>query len=543
MVERAKQSDAGSVTSSRLDASPAHEYSISASSPISFPPHTTTELQHTSARDSLSSSLSLRPPLASRPVKVSAAAAAALSAPESLPRLYCSSAALPRLLEHRPRVPLRACVRAEAIAVVHLILAVEAAHCSPDLRCRHTLYRVSSSSPSSSSLCSAFACASPASVQETESISLNYACLDVVGWDAAAGLFLLRLLSDAHLHAQHRGLQSPARRWFVFGFTAKEECRSWIECLSLAIAHPLVIYYNGDNLKVRLREPVEPPLPPTRSTLQLLPRGYRGGVELVPQYENEEGDSDRDELVERKVGDWRGDAAAGDGGRYDDTEELVPVAFTLRFSSLSVPVSLSLSPPSQFAAQDMPPASHLSPLLDRLYHNKVGFGCLTSEDRQLEQRSHSSLLFGEVLFSGVTKLMDCMHLDGRREASAGGGVSVVDLGSGVGKLCLQVWLQYEWVQRVEGVELAVSRFGLGRQALLELVKGEEETDAGQTEGRKRKLTAAAALLPLRPAQQLRLFHLRRLHAAVRCRSSPFGCVARRLCCSLRSSSHADADSR
>jgi len=85
----------------------------------------------------------------------------------------------------------------------------------------------------------------------------------------------------------------------------------------------------------------------------------------------------------------------------------------------------------------------------------------------------------------VTKLLDEVHLNAREGSGDGeeGGVSVVDMGSGVGKLCVQLLLQYECVTRIDGFELAISRYKLGKQALQELVDdGWGEGTAGEAEG-------------------------------------------------------------
>ena len=341
-------------------------------------------------------------------------------------------------------------------------------------------FRVSSSAVSDPtaarpSLASALLCSAAFTVVETDRLSLNYACLDVVGYDPASSLYLLRVLTE--LHSSHAALQL-GRRWFTLGFTSKEDCRGWVNVITPAIAHHLSIHYHGDSVKVRLREPVEPPLPSTRSALQVRPRGYRGELSLTQRFEPDWDDASADDsdLVERKAGERR---TATD----DSDDEHAPIAFTLLLPSLPSPLSVDVWPSPLFAPYELPPASHLAPLLERLYLGRVGFGCLTASDRLLEQTTHSSLLFGEVLFPGVTKLMDAMHLDGRRTAAGAeaGGLTVVDLGSGVGKLCMQVFLQYDSVERVEGVELAFSRYGLGRQAMLELLK-EDAADPSDQPG-------------------------------------------------------------
>ena len=234
---------------------------------------------------------------------------------------------------------------------------------------------------------------------------------------------------------------------------------------------------------MRLREPVEPVLPEVRSVLGWTSRGWRGEVSMQPLYDDE-----GDKMVERKVGE-RGSETEG--------EDVAPSAFVVHFSACSASSStadgatLLLSPLALLASYDLPPSSFVNPLLDRLYHNKVGFGCLTPLDRQLEASAHSSLLFGEVLPAGVTKLLDEVHLDAREGSVSGsggeGGISVVDMGSGVGKLCAQLLLQYGCVTRIDGFELAISRYKLGKQALQELVDDGWGEGGGAAEGGSRQM--------------------------------------------------------
>ncbi len=62
--------------------------------------------------------------------------------------------------------------------------------------------------------------------------------------------------------------------------------------------------------------------------------------------------------------------------------------------------------------------------------------------------SGSSLLYGEVLPSGVTKLLDSIHLDASRAHV------LYDLGCGIGKLAVQAWLQWPHLTKVVGVEVS-----------------------------------------------------------------------------------------
>lgn len=66
-----------------------------------------------------------------------------------------------------------------------------------------------------------------------------------------------------------------------------------------------------------------------------------------------------------------------------------------------------------------------------------------------------NLLFstaGEILFNGVSRIMDPQHLN----AGAPGTRSLFDLGSGCGRLCVQVFLQFPNLVRVVGVEVSTS---------------------------------------------------------------------------------------
>ena len=57
---------------------------------------------------------------------------------------------------------------------------------------------------------------------------------------------------------------------------------------------------------------------------------------------------------------------------------------------------------------------------------------------------------GEILFNGVSRIMDSQHLN----AGAPGTRSLFDLGSGCGRLCVQVFLQFPNLVRVVGVEVS-----------------------------------------------------------------------------------------
>lgn len=91
-----------------------------------------------------------------------------------------------------------------------------------------------------------------------------------------------------------------------------------------------------------------------------------------------------------------------------------------------------------------------------------GHHCVTPDDRAAAAATASSLLYGEILAEGVTRVLDAEHLD------AGGGAVLYDLGMGVGKLLMQAFLTAPSLRYVLGVELAASRYAIAEAAFLRL---------------------------------------------------------------------------
>jgi len=98
-----------------------------------------------------------------------------------------------------------------------------------------------------------------------------------------------------------------------------------------------------------------------------------------------------------------------------------------------------------------------------------GHHCITDIDKDEAKLSGASLLYGEILAAGVTRILDMRHL---RAAKA---TVLFDLGMGLGKLLLQSFFQYPNIRYVCGVELALSRYRLAEKALLKLVELESST--------------------------------------------------------------------
>ena len=74
------------------------------------------------------------------------------------------------------------------------------------------------------------------------------------------------------------------------------------------------------------------------------------------------------------------------------------------------------------------------------------------------------LTYGEVVPDGVTKMLASSYLDGQTASS------LLDLGMGTGKVCLQAFLERTNLKFVLGVELAKSRFSIAEVALLRLAE-------------------------------------------------------------------------
>jgi len=101
------------------------------------------------------------------------------------------------------------------------------------------------------------------------------------------------------------------------------------------------------------------------------------------------------------------------------------------------------------------------------YHTSApndGKACIQQQERDNASNQRSSLLFGELLPEGVTKMFDQEHL---RAASS---KILYDLGMGCGKLILQAFEEFPALEKVVGVELASSRYDLAHSNFNAFVK-------------------------------------------------------------------------
>jgi hypothetical protein len=99
----------------------------------------------------------------------------------------------------------------------------------------------------------------------------------------------------------------------------------------------------------------------------------------------------------------------------------------------------------------------------------------TESDREVATSLHASLIFGEIHFNGVTRLLDSAHLN----AADVNTKSLYDLGSGCGRLCVQAFMQFPNLERVVGVELTSIRSGVGFTALKRMGKNSPRAYSGR----------------------------------------------------------------
>uniref|UniRef100_A0A7S1U7X2 DOT1 domain-containing protein n=1 Tax=Phaeomonas parva TaxID=124430 RepID=A0A7S1U7X2_9STRA len=85
-------------------------------------------------------------------------------------------------------------------------------------------------------------------------------------------------------------------------------------------------------------------------------------------------------------------------------------------------------------------------------HRTEGHVCVTSEDKAMAKRLGARLLYGEMLPRGVNRAC------GRDRLNLETTSTFYDLGMGLGKVCLQVFIQHPHLKLVYGVELSRARY-------------------------------------------------------------------------------------
>lgn len=104
-------------------------------------------------------------------------------------------------------------------------------------------------------------------------------------------------------------------------------------------------------------------------------------------------------------------------------------------------------------------------------HVIKGHSCINRDDRNLALMAQGSLLYGEVLQSGVTKAL------GRDRLRGSEGEVLYDLGMGIGKFAVQAFLEYPNLRKVVGVELSKARATIAKQTLHRLCSIINETSS------------------------------------------------------------------
>uniref|UniRef100_A0A6U4GL22 C2H2-type domain-containing protein n=1 Tax=Phaeomonas parva TaxID=124430 RepID=A0A6U4GL22_9STRA len=97
-------------------------------------------------------------------------------------------------------------------------------------------------------------------------------------------------------------------------------------------------------------------------------------------------------------------------------------------------------------------------------HKTSGHVCITMNDKEQANAAYSCLLYGELLPRGVNKALSPARLHAKTRTT------LIDLGMGTGKICIQAFLQYPNLTFVYGVELAESRYEIAVNAARSLCK-------------------------------------------------------------------------
>jgi len=94
---------------------------------------------------------------------------------------------------------------------------------------------------------------------------------------------------------------------------------------------------------------------------------------------------------------------------------------------------------------------------------RAGHDCLTESDRALSKSKMAKLTFGEVLDSGVSKMLYNLGAIKKKKFN--------DLGMGTGKMLIQTFLSFPNIKTCVGVELSEGRYVLAEQNLNKLLIG------------------------------------------------------------------------
>lgn len=97
-------------------------------------------------------------------------------------------------------------------------------------------------------------------------------------------------------------------------------------------------------------------------------------------------------------------------------------------------------------------------------YKTIGHKSISEGDDKIAELNNSSLLYGEFTPTGLRRALDDSHLKAKSAKKA------YDLGMGVGKACLQMFLEYYNLIDIIGVELSPSRFYVAELAATKLLE-------------------------------------------------------------------------
>lgn len=113
----------------------------------------------------------------------------------------------------------------------------------------------------------------------------------------------------------------------------------------------------------------------------------------------------------------------------------------------------------------------INKLLNTIFNNKfiekggdtTGHVCVDEKEEKKESKN-ASLLYGEILPEGMDKALDETHMDIKKSKE------IIDLGMGLGKNIIRIFLKYKNVERALGIELSRARYEIAYEAVLKMVK-------------------------------------------------------------------------
>ena len=104
------------------------------------------------------------------------------------------------------------------------------------------------------------------------------------------------------------------------------------------------------------------------------------------------------------------------------------------------------------------PIRDIKKCLKLLYEDILNGKHTNHTEEEIAKKHNISLLFGEVLPEGVSKMLDKNHLNAEKSEI------LIDVGSGLGKLAFQAFFEFPNLKDVIGIEFCASRFQKNKSA-------------------------------------------------------------------------------